>query len=80
MKSGPFPPPASTKSNSLNRDTTPNDIMSTVCEEDQRITSAHGVIQQLTFSVLSSPNNSILSTSGTRNEQDSTKKVYTLNF
>uniref|UniRef100_A0A915DE19 Uncharacterized protein n=1 Tax=Ditylenchus dipsaci TaxID=166011 RepID=A0A915DE19_9BILA len=56
MKSGPFPPPSSSKSNSLNRGCSPNDvIVSAVCEEDQRINSAHGIIQQLTFSVLSNP-------------------------
>lgn len=58
MKSGPFPPPASSKSNSLNRDASPCDVRTVLatatCEEDQRITSAHGVIQQLTSCVLSS--------------------------
>ncbi|KAI1724397.1 WD domain, g-beta repeat domain-containing protein [Ditylenchus destructor] len=45
MKSGPFPPPS--------------DVVAAAkevtCEEDQRINTAHGVIQQLTFSVLANP-------------------------
>lgn len=52
MKSGPFPPPASSKSNSLNRGMSPGDIF-TSCEEDEQ---AQGVIHQLTMSVLSSDN------------------------
>lgn len=82
MKSGPFPPPASSKSNSLNRDVTPSDIMATVCEEDQRITSAHGVIQQLTFSVLSSPSGSSTAVTPavgpTPQKQDASNKVFLL--
>lgn len=52
MKSGPFPPPSSMKTNSLNRGVSPSDVVDNVCEEDERIHTAHGVIQQLTNSVL----------------------------
>lgn len=55
MKSGPFPPPAPVKANSLNRGVSPNDVVVSACEEDQRIHNAHGIIQQLTNSVLFSP-------------------------
>ncbi|KAI6244169.1 WD repeat-containing protein 44 [Aphelenchoides fujianensis] len=52
MKCGPFPPPASsTKSSSLNRGVSPSIV--NACEEDEREDDAHGVIQQLTRSILS---------------------------
>ena len=45
MMSGPFPPPVSTKSNSLTRGVSPSEIVG--WQENQRITDAHGVIQQI---------------------------------
>jgi hypothetical protein len=53
IKCGPFPP-SSSKSTSLNRGMSPNMVKNAVCEEEQRINNAHGVINQITLAVLSS--------------------------
>ncbi|KAI6191774.1 WD repeat-containing protein 44 [Aphelenchoides bicaudatus] len=53
IKCGPFPP-TSSKSNSLNRGISPSIVKNAVCEEEQRINNAHGVINQITLAVLSS--------------------------
>jgi hypothetical protein len=42
------------KSSSLNRGMSPSIVANAVCEEEQRINKAQGVIHQLTLSVLSS--------------------------
>lgn len=52
------PPSASAKSSSLNRGVS-SKIVSSLCEEEQRINNAQGVIHQLTLSVLSSSGESV---------------------